>query len=201
MCGFFQELNSPDLEQFIRQWALVPAQLSSSNPASWWNFVTSQFLHAGVAHIVFNMWYLWIFGDNVEAHFGHLRYVFFYIAAGIVAGLAQLFFLTDPTIPMLGASGAVAGVLGAYWALFPHHRIDTFLPVFGWWSRTTLPASAVLLFWFVGQLISGATSFVDGSAATGGVAWWAHIGGFAFGWAIAKLVRGSLVVHTSPAPS
>ncbi|TSC63154.1 MAG: Rhomboid family protein [Parcubacteria group bacterium Gr01-1014_106] len=187
---FFQELTAPSLERFIEQWALIPALVDFSNLSSLLPFLTSQFLHAGIAHILFNMWYLWIFGDNVESHLGHIRFLLFYLAAGVVAGLVQFFFLVGSPIPMLGASGAVAGVLGAYWVLFPRHRVDTLVP--GFFTTATLPASIVLLFWFIGQLFSGIGSLGVGSAATGGVAWWAHIGGFVFGWLTAQLARRTL---------
>lgn len=188
---FLRELASENLEVFIEMWALVPAAVTVSNPVSFLPFVTSQFLHAGIAHILFNMWYLWIFGDNIEDRFGRARFLLFYLVAGVVAAGVQFFFLVGSSIPMLGASGAVAGVLGAYWALYPHHRVDTLMPYFGFWSRATLPAGVVLLFWFVGQLFSGVGSVALGTAATGGVAFWAHIGGFVFGWFIARLVRSS----------
>lgn len=197
---FFQELLAPSLERFIGEWALVPSRVDFGDLATLTPFVTSQFLHAGVAHIAFNMWYLWIFGDNVESHYGHLRFLVFYLIAGVLAGLVQFFFLAGSSIPMLGASGAVAGVLGSYWLLFPHHRVDTFVPTLGFWSRATLPAGVVLLFWFVGQLFSGLGSLTVGSAATGGVAWWAHIGGFAFGWLVARGARGRLSHAHPPHP-
>lgn len=192
---FFRELAAENIEVFIRAWALVPSSVDFTNIASLFPFVTSQFLHASIAHIAFNMWYLWIFGDNIEGRFGHARFLVFYLLTGVVAGIIQFFFLVGSDIPMLGASGAVAGILGAYWALFPHHRVDTLMPYFGFWSRATLPAGVVLLFWFVGQLFSGVGSIAVGSAATGGVAWWAHIGGFAFGWLVARLVG-----RTAPVP-
>lgn len=182
---FFLEVTSPDLDAFINTWALVPSH-PSFDPLFLRSFVTSQFLHGGFAHILFNMWYLWIFGDNVEGRFGHLRFLAFYLASGIVAALAELPFLLGSSIPMLGASGAIAGVLGAYLALFPRHRVDALVPTFiGFWTRTTLPASVILFFWFIMQLFSGTAAIVQQTA--GGVAWWAHIGGFAFGWIIAKL--------------
>lgn len=186
---FFRELASENIETFIGTWGLVPASVHLGNPVSLLPFVTSQFLHAGIAHILFNMWYLWIFGDNIEDRFGRVRFLLFYLVAGVVAAVVQFFFLVGSPIPMLGASGAVAGVLGAYWALYPHHRVDTLMPYFGFWSRATLPAGVVLLFWFVGQLFSGVGSVALGTAATGGVAFWAHIGGFVFGWFIARVVR------------
>lgn len=185
---FWLELTAPDTEAFVRTWALTPAAVSLGDPMSLATFVTSQFLHAGFAHIIFNMWYLWIFGDNVEGRLGHLPFLLFYLVSGVAAGLAQFVFSMGSDIPMLGASGAVAGVLGAYWALFPHHRVDTIMP--GLWGAATLPAGAVLLFWFVGQLFSGTASVLGGTAAGGGTAWFAHIGGFMFGWVTGKMLRG-----------
>ena len=182
---FFLEVTSQNLDAFINTWALVPSHPSLS-PLFLRSFITSQFLHGGFAHILFNMWYLWIFGDNVEGRFGHLRFLAFYLAAGVVAALAELPFLLGSDIPMLGASGAIAGVLGAYLALFPRHRVDALVPTFiGFWTRTTLPASIVLFFWFITQLFSGTAAIVQ--QTSGGVAWWAHIGGFVFGWIVARL--------------
>lgn len=187
---FLVEVTAPDLEAFVGAWALVPSSVSISEPSSLIPFVTSQFLHAGFAHIAFNMWYLWIFGDNVEGRLGHLPYLLFYLGAGVLAALVQFFFLLGSDIPMLGASGAVAGALGAYWALFSHHRVDAILPIGFTYARMTLPAGTVLLFWFVGQLLNGSLSILDAeSAATGGVAWWAHIGGFVFGWVIGQSMK------------
>lgn len=185
---FFFEITSPDLEAFISQWALIPSNVDLLNPLSLIPFISSQFLHAGYMHIISNMWFLWIFGDNVEAHFGHFKYLLFYLVSGILAAIVQFFFLIGSDIPMLGASGAVAGVLGAYLALFPRHRVDTLMP--GLFFSATLPASFVLLLWFGTQLLNGSAAFVNTPAATGGVAWWAHIGGFAFGWMMGKMTKG-----------
>lgn len=185
---FYFELTAPSLEAFIAQWALTPRLVDFGDLATLTPFITSQFLHGGIAHILFNLWYLWIFGDNVEGRLGHLGFLAFYLVSGAVAGLAQFFVSTTSPIPMLGASGAVAGVLGAYLVFFPHHRVDTLLPYFGFWSRTTLPAGVVLFFWFITQLFSGVGSLGVG-AAIGGVAFWAHIGGFVFGWVVAQGLR------------
>jgi len=185
LIAFYFEFTAPDPDLFVQQWALVPASVSMTDPSTWIQFITSQFLHAGFAHILFNMWYLWIFGDNVEGRFGHLIFLGFYLVSGVAAALAQMMFSAESTIPMLGASGAIAGVLGAYWALFPHHRVDAILP--GTMIQTTMPAGAVLLFWFVGQLFSGTVSILDQSYLGGGTAWFAHIGGFVAGWVIAKV--------------
>lgn len=187
--AFFLEITAPNINAFIASWALVPAHLSVNNPQSIVPFVTSQFLHGGFAHIGFNMWYLWIFGDNVEGRLGHAKFLGFYLLAGIVAAVAELPFLWGSDIPMLGASGAIAGVLGMYLALFPHHRVDALMPTFlGFWTRVTLPAGGVLFFWFITQLFSGTASLVN-MAASGGVAWWAHIGGFAFGWIFGRMLH------------
>lgn len=185
---FFLEFSTENVDAFIARWALIPSQISLGNPFSLLSLVTSQFLHAGIAHIGFNLWYLWIFGDNVEGRFGHLRFLLFYLTAGVAAALVQLLFLLGSDVPMLGASGAIAGVLGAYLALFPHHKIDTFLP--GFYARATVPAGMVLLLWFATQLLNGSASVLGtDTAASGGVAWWAHAGGFAFGWIVAQLIR------------
>ncbi len=189
---FSLELTAQNTQAFISAWALIPARVDIGAPHTFLPFVTSQFLHAGFAHILFNMWYLWIFGDNIESHLGRLRFLLFYLLSGVIAGLTQFLFSAGSLVPMLGASGAVAGVLGAYWRLFPHHRVDTLVPTFGFWARATLPANVVLVFWFITQLFSGLGSIVVGSAAGGGVAWWAHIGGFAFGWIVATLLRPAL---------
>jgi membrane associated rhomboid family serine protease len=135
------------------------------------------------------MWFLWIFGDNIEERFGRLRFILFYLAAGIAAGLAQ--YAVDPAsqIPMLGASGAVAGVLGAYWVFFPRHTIDTLVPVFGFIRIVPLPAMVMIGYWFLIQIFSGVGSLAAQTAATGGVAFFAHIGGFLAGLAFAKLSR------------
>jgi membrane associated rhomboid family serine protease len=186
---FFLEITAPNIDAFVNAWALVPSQISPSDPQSIVPFITAQFLHGGVAHIGFNMWYLWIFGDNVEGRLGHGKFLAFYLISGIVAAVAELPFLWESSIPMLGASGAIAGVLGMYLACFPHHRVDALMPTFlGFWTRVTLPAGGVLFFWFITQLFSG-TASIAGSAASGGVAWWAHIGGFAFGWIVGKSLK------------
>lgn len=186
--AFAIELLSPDLDAFIGQWALVPSRLDASDPFTWWPVFTAMFLHGGFLHIASNLWFLWIFGDNVEGRFGHARFFGFYLAAGVVAALVQLPALAGSNIPMLGASGAIAGVLGAYLVWFPRHRVDALIPgFFGFWERMTLPATVVLGFWFVTQLFNGTASVVAGAASMGGVAWWAHAGGFAFGWLVARL--------------
>jgi membrane associated rhomboid family serine protease len=153
-------------------------------PASfpvWLTVITAMFLHGGVLHLVGNMWYLWIFGDNVEDAMGHGRFLLFYLLTGVIAALAQIFANPSSQIPMVGASGAIAGVLGAYMVLYPQGRVLTLLWMFYFIRFIELPALIVLGFWFLIQLLSYSLNPLGG-----GVAWMAHIGGFLAG---ALLVR------------
>ena len=185
---FFLQLSAPDFEGFITQYALIPNQVVFPNFTTLLPFLYSIFLHGGWLHIISNMWFLWIFGDNVEARMGHISFLFFYLVAGIAAGLVQYAFNPLSPIPTLGASGAVAGVLGGYIILYPSHKIDTLIPSFGgFMHRVQLPASIMLGYWFLIQLISGAGTF--GVDVTGGVAWWAHIGGFLAGVVLIQFFR------------
>lgn len=184
---FFLEISAPDIEVFIRQYALIPSQVNFLNPITLLPFFYSIFLHGGWLHILSNMWFLWIFGDNVEATLGHIKYFFFYIVCGLAAGLLQYFISPFANIPMLGASGAIAGVLGAYLVLYPHHKIDTIVPFGFYISRIEIPASIMLGYWFVIQLFSGFGSI--GLQETGGVAFWAHVGGFVAGWILVRFLR------------
>lgn len=185
---FLLELTAPDPDLFVGQFALIPSQVDFSNLDSLKPFITSQFLHGGFIHIISNMWFLWIFGDNVEEKLGVFFFPIFYLSVGVVGGLSQYIFMPNSDIPILGASGAIAGVLGAYMALFPHHTIKTFVPIFGFLTIINLPAFAVLLLWFFIQLFNGSTSITTTIASLGGVAFFAHIGGFIAGWAWAKLL-------------
>lgn len=184
--AFYLQITALNPEAFIYQYALVPSEIDFSNIATLYPFITSMFLHGGLLHIGSNMLFLWVFGDNVEGHLPPLMYLFLYLGAGIVGSLAQYFMNPTSTIPMLGASGAVAGALGAYFTLFPHHKIKTLviLPIF----ITIIEISAVFMlgYWILLQLISGAGS-VGLPADQGGVAYFAHIGGFAFGYIFAKI--------------
>jgi membrane associated rhomboid family serine protease len=172
-------LGSARVEGFIRQWGLVPVQLLAQPPAEWVTVLTSMFLHGGWWHIVSNMWVLLIFGDNVEERMGGMRYLVFYLLSGVAAGLLQSFVLRSSSEPMIGASGAIAGVLGAYLLLFPHARVASLVPILFIFTVIQVPATLFLLFWFVSQLFSGWLTI--GGTAGSGVAWWAHIGGFVFG--------------------
>lgn len=150
--------------------------------------LTSLFLHGGLLHIAGNMLYLFIFGPAVEERFGHLRYLVFYLLAGVTAGLAMVWMQPDSQVPVVGASGAIAGVLGAYFILYPRARILTVLPLFVMVEFIELPALVYLLLWFAAQLYEGLSSAAAGGAPLGGVAWWAHVGGFLFGLALAPLL-------------
>lgn len=179
--AFFQELQMTpaELQDFIHQWGLVPARLLGNPEGTWLTVFSSMFLHGGWFHILNNMWVLFIFGDNVEARMGGFRYPLFYLMSGAAAGLTQAFILPDSSVPMIGASGAVAGVLGAYLLLFPRARIASLVPIFFIFTVIEIPAVIYLLFWFVSQLYSGWLSIQGGAGS--GIAWWAHIGGFLFG--------------------
>lgn len=179
---FVYQLMLPDdaLERFVFSAGMVPLEVTHGSPLSAArSLVTSAFLHGGWTHIIGNMLYLWIFGDNVEEHFGAFIYAAFYLLAAMGAGLAQVAANPTSDIPTIGASGAVAGVLGAYLVLFPRTRIRTLVFVFRFARLVELPAVVVLGFWFVLQLFSGVAAV--GVTAGGGVAWFAHIGGFLLG--------------------
>lgn len=143
---------------------------------------TSMFLHSGLAHILGNMLFLWIFGDNVEDYFGHWGYLFFYLLCGIGSGLLHIFFNLHSTLPALGASGAISGVMGAYLVLFPRSQILTLVFIF----LIPLPAILILGGWFLMQFLS-AVGTLGGAATSGGVAWWAHVGGFVLGMLVTRL--------------
>ncbi len=184
--AFMLELSMGDSRaEFLRDWGVVPGRLfaslsgDTSLPVELMTLVTSIFLHAGWLHLIGNMWYLWIFGDNVEDSMGSAGFLAFYIAAGVVAGGVHSALMPGSPIPTVGASGAIAGVLGAYAQAFPRARIVTLIPIFFFFQVVAIPALIVLGIWFVFQFIAGTLSF---GATSGGVAWWAHITGFVFGF-------------------
>jgi membrane associated rhomboid family serine protease len=148
---------------------------------------TSIFLHGGPLHLLGNMWFLWIFGDNVEDDLGHFRYLLFYIVCGLLASLAHFFANPESTIPAVGASGAIAGVMGAYMVRFPTARIVTLIWIVFFVTTIEVPAILMLFYWFALQFLSGAGS--SGEAASGGVAWWAHVGGFVAGAVLVWVFR------------
>jgi membrane associated rhomboid family serine protease len=175
-------LGERALERFVFTWGLVPAAFA------WPAVLTSMFLHGGWAHFLGNMLYLWIFGDNVEDRFGHGRYAAFYVLCGAAAALLQTGLNPDSRVPMIGASGAIAGVLGAYFVMFPRSRVLTLVPIVFFVQLVELPAVLLLGFWFVLQLFSGLGS-IGQDANVGGVAFWAHAGGFVAGMAGAYVFR------------
>ncbi len=182
---FFVELGGGDA--FIQKWAFVPARFVANPVADSLTLFTAMFMHAGWLHLGGNMLYLWIFGDNVEDRFGHVKFLIFYLVCGLAATFAQLAFNLESTIPNLGASGAVAGVLGAYILLFPRAKIK----VLQRGGVMQVPALIVIGLWFVLQLFSGVGSIAATTTDTGGVAYMAHIGGFVAGFALTFLLRGS----------
>jgi membrane associated rhomboid family serine protease len=152
----------------------------------YWPFVTCMFLHGGWAHIIGNMWSLWIFGDNVEDRMGSIRFLFFYLLTGLAAGLTHYLTNADSVVPTVGASGAIAGVLGAYFVLFPRSQIIVLVPIFFFPFFFQLPAVTYLLFWFLSQILGGAIAGLSASQV-GGIAFWAHAGGFVAGVLLHRL--------------
>lgn len=169
-------LDTPALQRLIFTWGLIPGRFVADPSSAWVLILSSMFLHGGWLHILSNMWVLFIFGDNVEASMGGLRYLIFYLLAGAAAALLQIYILPASAAPLIGASGAIAGVLGAYLVLFPRARIASLVFILVMFTIIEIPAFLFLLFWIGLQVYSGLFA-VQGS----GVAWWAHIGGFIFG--------------------
>ena len=181
---FFIELGGGD--PFIMKWAFVPSRFLSNPAADFLTLFTAMFMHGGWVHLGGNMLYLWIFGDNVEDRFGHIPFLIFYLLCGLLATFAQLAFSLGSNVPNLGASGAIAGVLGAYLLLFPKGKVKVLMS-----GRAVLmPALVVIGLWIVLQFFSGIGSIAD-TAQTGGVAYMAHIGGFVAGFVLAFLFRGN----------
>ena len=178
------------LDRFIYTYGLIPARYSILQIAVHFTFfqqvsslITFMFLHGSFWHLAGNMWFLYIFGDNVEDRLGHLRYLFFYLLCGFSSGLAHIFFNLDSTMPTIGASGAIAGVMGAYFILYPRARIVTLIPIIFIPYFIELPAAIFLGVWLFMQFISATLTSVN----AGGIAWWAHIGGFVFGALFLKI--------------
>jgi membrane associated rhomboid family serine protease len=181
---FIHQFTLPDVElhQFVYHYGIVPARLQFSD------IITAMFLHGSIMHLVGNMWFLWIYGDNVEDVLGKVKFLFFYLTCGIAGSLLQI--LADPssTIPNIGASGAIAGVMGAYLLKFPHARILTLIPLFVVFFTQELPAFLILIYWFVLQFFSGVGSLAESSTGAGGIAFFAHVGGFLMGMLLIKVL-------------
>jgi membrane associated rhomboid family serine protease len=176
-------LPQPQLEVFLQIYGVVPAYFSAPT------LITSMFLHGSWMHVIGNMWWLWIFGDNVEDRLGHGRYLAFYLGCGIAAALGQMFIDPTSTLPTIGASGAIAGVMGAYLVLYPHSRVLTLVPIIFYLEIIELPAILLLGIWFVMQLFSAGSVAVTASTQGGGVAFMAHVAGFVVGMIGVVLLR------------
>jgi len=171
------ELSLPHdvLNEFLAAFGVVPAYFSTPT------LVTSMFLHGSWSHVLGNMWYLWIFGDNVEDRMGHFRFLIFYLLCGIAAAFGQIFIDPTSTLPTIGASGAIAGVMGAYFVLYPQSRVLTLIPLIVFWEIVELPAIFLLGFWFLMQLFSAGAIAATANSQSGGVAFMAHVAGFITG--------------------
>ncbi|HXW62129.1 MAG TPA: rhomboid family intramembrane serine protease [Candidatus Acidoferrales bacterium] len=183
-------------EAFVRTYGLVPSKISLAFAGRRCSFVealfplfTCMFLHGGFLHIIGNMWFLWVFGGKVEDRLGSLPYLLFYVATGVGSGIAQTLFSWGSHVPSIGASGAISGVLGAYIVFFPGSRILTLVPLLIIWFTAQIPAVIFIGLWFAMQFLSGISSL--GSQSLGGVAWWAHVGGFLMGAIVAWIVRSA----------
>jgi len=183
-------LGSDHLQGFAYRWGLVPAEFwQMGDLRTWVTLFTSMFLHGGWWHLISNMLALYIFGDNIEDRVGHVRYLIFYLLGGLAASGAHLVAYSSSTLPTVGASGAIAGVLGAYLVLFPQARVLTLIPIFYFVRLIEIPAFVYLGFWFISQLFNGIFALAAADVfQSGGVAWWAHIGGFVFGLAVIRLL-------------
>jgi membrane associated rhomboid family serine protease len=199
--AFMHQISLPPSagEAFIKTYGLVPAKIQLALAGRHYTLgqalvplFTCMFLHGGVLHILGNMWFLWIFGGNVEDRLGSVAYLFFYLFCGIGSGVVQAAFSWGSHVPSIGASGAISGVLGAYIVIFPGSRILTLVPLFIIWFTVRIPAVIFIGLWFVAQFLSGLGSLgATTEAAAGGVAWWAHVGGFLLGMFLALVLDPS----------
>ena len=191
-------LTPPQLQVFFHYFAVVPEELTASFHGAAWHqpvpeiftLVTSQFLHAGFMHVGFNMLFLWIFGNNIEEELGSVNFIIFYLTCGVLAALAQWYFSIQSAVPSLGASGAIAGVMGAYILKFPKAKILTLIPLGFFFPTVSIPAVFFLGFWFIEQAFSGLMALeapANVGMQGGGIAYWAHAGGFIFGAILAPL--------------
>lgn len=189
-------LTEQGLNAFTVRYGVIPAVLTRPGAfprqalqmtSGWFSLVTSLFIHVGWVHLLGNLMYLFIFGDNVEDRLGHGRYLLFYVASGIIASLGHVFSAPASTVPTVGASGAIAGVLGAYFIMFPRARVLALIPIGFFMPMIEVPSIVFLFLWFITNLFSGVASL--GVSAQGGVAWWAHVGGFVGGMVLSLLLR------------
>jgi membrane associated rhomboid family serine protease len=181
---FLYELSLPNwmLNRFISLHGIVPDHLNLSS------VITSMFIHGGFLHILGNMWFLWIFGRGIEDILGHSKFLLFYLLCGVAAALGHILLNFNSTVPTVGASGAIAGVMGAYLVKFPRARIVTLVPILIFLTTVDLPAAFLLLYWFAIQFFNGVGSVGYSQASSGDVAWFAHVGGFIAGIALIMLL-------------
>lgn len=183
---FGLEFFSANIEQFINTYALIPANVSLLNLSSIYPFFTYMFLHGDIMHILSNMIFLWVFGDNIEEQYGHIPFLIIYFVSGFAAALLQYIIDPNSAIPILGASGAVAGILGAYLVRFPTAKVKTLVPLFPLFFTVRIPAFIMIGLWFFTQVFNGLQLL--GMQTGGGVAWWAHVGGFLAGFLLAYIL-------------
>ena len=186
----------PELQALLDEYGLIPAEYFrmgkeglALSPRRYLPILTSMFLHGGWLHVIINMLFLWVFGDNVEDRLGRLRFVAFYLACGSAGALLQVYLSPGSERPMVGASGAIAGVMGGYLLLFPRARVVAVIPFLYFFQVIALPAFFFLAFWFLIQFFSGTVASLSGAREAAGTAWWAHIGGFAAGASLVKLLE------------
>ena len=181
---FLFEVSLDDFSrnEFISTFGIVPARFH------YLTVFTSMFLHGGWMHLIGNMWFLWIYGDNVEDVLGKGKYILFYLACGVAAGLVHVMLNSGSRVPTIGASGAIAGVMGAYMAKFPHSRILTLVPIFIFIQLIEIPAVLILAYWFILQVFSGVGEIGHSNVSQGGVAWFDHIGGFVAGYLLVRVM-------------
>jgi membrane associated rhomboid family serine protease len=197
---FYELLLGRQLQVFLLDYGLVPVRYSDPRVGAHFSlteqllpFATTMFLHGGWLHLIGNMWVLHIFGDNVESYLGHERYLVFYLLCGLSAAAIHLITNFHSHLPTVGASGAIAGVMGAYFVLYPRARVLTLVPIFFFFTFLEIPAYVFLGFWFLLQFFSGTLGLLGGEGNVGGIAWWAHIGGFLAGIALLRLMRPKVV--------
>lgn len=196
LCFIYELKLGVKLDGFIGQYGFIPARFMTAQTENFYDLsrfgpvFSSMFLHGGTLHLLSNMWMLWIFGDNIEDRMGPGRYLLFYLLCGLMSVLAQALANPASPLPLIGASGAISGVLGAYFLLYPRARILTLLPVFILFYPVQIPAFVFLGLWILLQILQGSAYLVtDNGATAGGVAWWAHIGGFTSGVLLINLFR------------
>src|SRR5579862_6930413 len=186
---FIYELLSPNIDTFINHYALIPSSVHLNEYLTLIPFVTAIFLHGGFLHILSNMWFLYIFGDNVEEVLGSILFLLLFLIAGIAGNLLQYAISPESSIPVIGASGAIAGILGCYYILFPHAKVKTLIFLFFFVTIIDLAAPIMLGYWFILQIISGASSLNVSNVNQGGVAFFAHIAGFIIGVFVGRFFR------------